>query len=130
MKKASLIAILLICVTGASISVAQGPFQQAKPSAADQARLTKLEKAYKIAKAALAKTPTNAKAKKEFVTFGTAYGHESMVSPVLAPRVKYAQALHVYREVLKVDPNEKTAKSESELIISIYKQMGRPIPQG
>jgi hypothetical protein len=130
MKKASIPAILLFCLATISISFGQGPFQQVKPTAQDQVRLTKLERAYKAAKSALAKAPNSAKAKKDFTTIGAAYGHESMVSPVLTPRVKYPQALHIYREVLKVDPNQKTAKSESELIISIYKQMGRPVPQG
>ena len=126
MKKATPFAILVLCALSIISALAQGPFQQAKPTAADQARLTKLEKAYKAAKAVLAKAPKNAKAKKDFASIGVAYGHESMISPALAPRVKYPQAL---REVLKVDPNEPTAKKESELIISIYKQMGRPIPK-
>lgn len=130
MKKASIILILLMCLACTSISLGQGPFQQAKPTAADQAKLAKLEKAYKAAKAKLAKAPTNAKAKSDFATIGAAYGHESMISPALAPKVKYPQALRIYREVLKVDPNQKVAKSESELIISIYKQMGRPVPKG
>jgi tetratricopeptide (TPR) repeat protein len=129
MKKASILAIFLLCLASVSISFGQGPMQ-AKPSAEDQARLIKLEKAYKAAKAKLAKAPHDAKAKADFANIGAAYGHESMVSPVLAPRVKYPQALHIYREVLKVDPNQKTAKDESNLIISIYKQMGRPVPQG
>ena len=129
MKKALFIAFVLTCLSGATLSLAQGPFQQAKASAGDQAKLTKLEKAYKAAKAALAKSPKNAKAKKDFASIGTAYGHESMVSPVLGAKVKYAQALRIYREVLKVDPSQATAKSESDLIISIYKQMGRPIPK-
>ena len=130
MKKATPIAILILCAVGFTSALAQGPFQQAKPTAADSARLAKLEKAYKAAKAALAKSPKNAKAKKDFATIGSAYGHESMLSPALPPRVKYPQALRIYNEVLKVDPNEPTAKKESELIISIYKQMGRPIPKG
>ncbi len=129
MKKATPFAILVLCALSIISALAQGPFQQAKPTAADQARLTKLEKAYKAAKAVLAKAPKNAKAKKDFASIGVAYGHESMISPALAPRVKYPQALRVYGEVLKVDPNEPTAKKESELIISIYKQMGRPIPK-
>jgi tetratricopeptide (TPR) repeat protein len=130
MKKASIIAILLLCLACTSISFGQGPFQQSKPSAADQEKLTKLEKAYKAAKIRLAKAPHDAKAKSDFASIGAAYGHESMLSPALAPRVKYPQALRIYREVLKIDPNQPTAKKESELIISIYKQMGRPVPQG
>ena len=130
MKQVSKFLTLIVSALLLGTALAQGPFQQSKPSPADQERLTKLEKAYKAAKSALEKTPKSPKAKKDFTTIGAAYGHESMVSNALPPRTKYPQALKIYREVLKVDPNEKTAKSESELIISIYKQMGRPIPKG
>ncbi len=129
MKKASKLAILLLCLAGTSISFGQGPFQQSQPSAADKIRLTKLERAYKAAKAALAKSPHSPKAKRDFVSVGTAYGHESMVTGVLDRKVKYRQALHIYGEVLKIDPAEPTARKESDLIIGIYKQMGRPIPK-
>ena len=130
MKKASLLLAVVLYVVTASLAFGQGPMMQGKPSPADQARLTKLEKAYTAAKAGLAKSPKNAKAKADFASIGAAYGHESMVSPVLDPKVKYRQALKVYREVLKVDPNQPVAKKESELIISIYKSMGRPVPGG
>ena len=118
-----------ICVFAVSLAFGQGPMQS-KATPADQARLAKYKKAYKVAKAALAKSPRSAKSKKDFATIGVAYATESMVSPVLTPHVKYTQALHIFREVLKVDPNEPTAKKQSELIISIYKQMGRPVPTG
>ena len=127
MKKPVLLLFLLL-----SISIfAQSPMmQQDKPSAADVAKLTKLERAYKAAKAALALTPKSEKAKKDFAAIGAAYGHESMMTPVLGPKVKYAQALRIYREVLKVDPKQPVARDESALIIRIYKSLGRTPPQG
>ena len=73
MKTASILAILLVCLSGATISFGQGPMQQAKPSQADVAKLTKLEKAYKAAKNVLAKTPKSAKAKADFCLLVTAY---------------------------------------------------------
>ena len=112
MTKASILSVLAICLLSISLAFAQGPMQ-AKPTAADQVRLTKLEKAYKAAKSALTKSPKSAKAKKDFTTIGVAYASESMMSPVLTPHVKYTQALHLFREVLKVDPNEPTAKRQS-----------------
>lgn len=130
MKTASLFSLCAMSLFAISMAFGQGPMQMGKPTAADQARLTKLEKAYKAAKAAYAKSPKSAKARKDVITIGDAYANESMNSPVLTPHVKYTQALHLFREVLKVDPSDKTAKSESELIISIYKQMGRPVPAG
>ena len=92
-------------------------------------KLKALEKNYLSAKAALAKKPKDKKVRDQFVTAGVKYGHESMTSPALDARVKYKQALKVYREVLKIDPKNPVAKPESELIVSIYKQMGRPIPE-
>lgn len=101
---------------------------QQAPSGADKARLAKLEKEYSTAKTALSKRPKDKKAQERFTAIGALYGHESMMSPVLPPRVKYRQALHIYREVLKVDPANKVAKGDSDMIISIYKSMGRPVP--
>jgi hypothetical protein len=93
------------------------------------AKLTKLEKEYKSSQAVLKSRHRDKKAIERFSTIGALYGHESMMSPALPPRVKYRQALHIYREVLKVDPLNKVAKADSDLIISIYKSMGRPIPK-
>lgn len=94
----------------------------------DKATLAKAEKAYTALKANFTKHPKDAKAKKEYVAATVAYGHESMINPSLGPRVKYRQALKLYREALKLDPTNKVAKEESEMIIKIYKDMGRPVP--
>jgi tetratricopeptide (TPR) repeat protein len=102
---------------------------QVPPSASDTKKLIGLEKAYKAAKAAYFKSPKNAALKKRYVNATVVFGHESMVSTALPPRTKYKQALRLYREALKLDPKNPVAKPESELIINIYKQMGRPIPQ-
>ena len=91
--------------------------------------LTALEKNYDTAKALYEKEPKDAKAKDAFVDAAVSYGHESMMSPDLDPKVKYKQALRIYREVLKIDPENKVAKPESDLIIKIYKSMGRPVPE-
>lgn len=96
---------------------------------ASEKKLQQLEKSYLSAKAALGKKPKDKKVKDQFVTAGVKYGHESMVSPDLPPRLKYRQTLRIYREVLKVDPKNPVAKKESDMIIAIYKQMGRPVPQ-
>jgi len=95
----------------------------------DPAVIKKLEKDYVASKQAFAKAPKNKKVRDAFVRAGVRFGHESMVSPVLGTSVKYKQALRVYREVLKVDPTNPVAKKESDLIISIYKSMGRPVPK-
>jgi hypothetical protein len=41
----------------------------------------------------------------------------------------YKYALGDFRHVLKYDPSNEEAKAKSEQIISIYKQMGRPVPE-
>ncbi|RYG49364.1 hypothetical protein EON79_01560 [bacterium] len=115
-------ALLLGALLVASVS-AQAPQSE------DAKRLAKLEKNYVATKAALAKKPKDKKTREAFVTAGTLFGHESMISPELSAKIKYRQALKVYREVLKIDPKQPVARKEYDLIVSIYKQMGRPVPQ-
>jgi len=134
MKPHPVLTILAACLLSCSICIAQTPpagtpMGQAVPTTADKARLTKLEKEFTAAKMALAKNPKDKKSQKKFATIGALYGHESMTSPVLPPRVKYRQALHIYREVLKVDPTNPVAKQDSDMMIKIYKSMGRPVPK-
>lgn len=135
------LAILGALLALAVASPAQGPAKAqsgGKPGApaygasatdADAKKIKQLEKEYLASKAALAKNPKDAKLKDKFVVAGVRFGHESMMSPVLDRSSKYKQALDVYKEVLKVDPKNEVAKKESDLIIAIYKQMGRPIPK-
>lgn len=125
MRTLAVIALCACCAAG----FAQGAARRPMDGSDDPKVLPALEKAYKNAKATFEKKPKDAKAKEAFVTAGVKYGHESMMSPLLAPRVKYGQALRIYREVLKVDPKNPVAKQESELIIGIYKSMGRPVPK-
>ena len=130
MKFVSLATLMLAAaiVSAQGGGVPQVPASSESPEVAQKV-LAKLEKEYVAAKKALAKSPKDAKAKKKFADAGAKFGHESMMSPALSPRIKYRQALRVYREVLKVDPKNSVAKPEYDLIVSIYKQMGRPVPQ-
>ncbi len=84
--------------------------------------------AYAKAKKVLAAKPKDKKAKQAFVVAGDRFATATMMSPDLDRKVKYRESLRVYREVLKVDPQNKEAKNNSEMIISIYKQLGKPIP--
>ena len=52
-----------------------------------------------------------------------------MLSDALDQKVKYKEALILYREALKIDPTNKEASSNKDLIESIYKSMNRPIPE-
>jgi hypothetical protein len=109
--------------------VGLGQMKLAQPTQADKARLASLEKSYKVAKADYVKKPKDAGVRKKFVMAATKFGHESMTSPVLPAKVKYRQALRIYREVLAIDPKNPVAKPESDLIVRIYKSMGREVPK-
>jgi hypothetical protein len=91
-------------------------------------RIQGLEKQYLAAKAAFAKSPKDKKKREAFIKAATVYGHENMVSGAMPPQTKYKRTLEVYREVLKLEPNHPVAKPEHDLIVRIYKSMGRPVP--
>ncbi len=57
------------------------------------------------------------------------YATYFMYNDSLPPRKKYPAALKHYRKVLSLDPNNAQAKQEADLIISIYKDMGKEVPQ-
>ncbi len=90
--------------------------------------LAKLEKTQVTAKAAYTKAPKNANAKKAYVAATMKLASTVLVSPALGPKDKYPKSLRLFREAYKVDPTNKEAKSQIDLIEGIYKQMGRPIP--
>ena len=52
-----------------------------------------------------------------------------MLDPALAPRDKYPKALGMFRNALKIDPDNALAKNSITLIEDIYKSMGRPVPE-
>lgn len=91
--------------------------------------LKTLEASYSSAKAVYAKKPKDAAAKKKYVAATVAFGTATMMSDKLAPRVKYVGALRLYREALKIDPKNKEALENKNMIERIYKDMGRPIPK-
>jgi tetratricopeptide (TPR) repeat protein len=85
--------------------------------------------AYAKAKKALAAKPKDKALRRAFVAAGDRYATATMMAPELDRKVKYRDALRLYREVLKVDPSNHEAKSNSDLIVSIYKQFGKPVPR-
>jgi hypothetical protein len=127
-------ALLVACCVSASNVTAQTPpagANQAKkgPKQIDDKKLKSLEVSYKKAKELFAKKPNDAKAKKSYIDATFAFGMGNMYSETLPPRMKYKTALTYFREVMKVDPKNKPAKEQYDLIASIYKSMGRPVPQ-
>lgn len=96
---------------------------------AERAKLTRLERQYTAAKSAYTKQPRNAELKKRYVAATVALGTATMNSPILAPKEKYPKALRLYREALKIDPKNKEARENHDVIVHIYKSMGRPVPK-
>ncbi len=106
---------------------AQGQMSLASPNQDDAKLLAKTEKEYIAAKAGYHHR-SSAKSKQAYVIATVKYGTVSMVATTLPPKTKYRQALRLYREALKLDPTNHEAKSNSDLIISIYRSMHRPVP--
>ena len=88
-----------------------------------------LQKTQAQARSAFAKHK-NAKTKAAYVDATNALAYATMTADGLTPKVKYPKALQLYREVLKVDPQNKVAKTNADMIVSIYKSMHRPVPGG
>jgi tetratricopeptide (TPR) repeat protein len=95
----------------------------------EKKELATYQKAYSAAKKILAAKPKDPKVRSNFVAAGNRLATRTMTADSLPPRMKYPTALRLYREVLKVEPKNYEAKNNSEMIISIYKSMGRPIPK-
>jgi tetratricopeptide (TPR) repeat protein len=121
---------LLISIGIALASMAA--FGQGGANAAEmtkgKAELARCEKAYTVAKAAFAKKPSSGPAKRAYIDSTVKFGTAAMTLPVLDRKIKYKKALHLYREALKLEPTNKEALSNSQMIISIYHSMGRPVP--
>lgn len=105
--------------------------QYSAPAATDRDRkeLAAAQAAYRAAKAKHEKNPKDVKLRQSFVAATVKLGTQTMVSPVLDRTLKYKQALRLYREALKLDPKNVEARKNSELIIGIYRSMGRPVPK-
>ena len=86
------------------------------------AAIALLDPAYKA-------NPKDADLNKALADAHLKYGDSYMYNDQLPPRMKYAPALKQYRQVLVYDKTNKDAQQKINTIESIYKQMGRPIPQ-
>lgn len=122
-----LVLAFLLCMCGTVFGYSQSP------SAADlkreRATLAKYEKAHTETHARYMKSPTAGSNKKSYVIATVRLATATMVSPALGSKVKYRRALQLYREALKVDPQNFEAKHNSKLIEDIYRSLGRPIPK-
>ncbi len=125
MKRVLSIVVLAVCAFSAA---QKGPMQQGGGKEVSKAQLAKLDKEYKAAEAAYKKAPKDKKVVKKYADASFALGMGTMVGEGLTPREKYTGALKYLRRSVKADPKNKLAKEQIEMIESIYKSMGRPIP--
>ncbi|MDR3708937.1 MAG: tetratricopeptide repeat protein [Capsulimonadaceae bacterium] len=79
--------------------------------------------------AKIAKMEKTGGSKQELSLLYSERGGARMMDNQASPHVKYRAALQDYRHALKLDPNNKDAANNKALIESIYRGMGRPIPE-
>jgi TPR repeat protein len=130
MKRFAILLSMLLILPGA-VMAQKGPFQGGK-SGTEQVsaeKLSKAEKDYNASKKAFEKNKKDAKLKKKYVDSTNTFALANMYSATLSTKVKYRNALKYFREVLSVEPKNKIAREQSDMIISIYQQMGLPIPK-
>lgn len=117
--------LLLCCLMLLTVSYAQ----KGSENLANQ-QIASARKAYAKAKADFSKDKKNPQKRAAYINSTTKLADLYMNSLGLAPKEKYPNALKYYREVLKVDPKNKHAKESADLIVAIYKSLGKPVPKG
>jgi hypothetical protein len=134
MNRLVLTGLAVLCLAGSSIpSMAIGqkgqpPYAGGGADASDPDVDKLVAAAQKLEKQAKAK-PKDAKLKLKVAEAFYQAGHTMMMSPKLAPRVKYRGALAHFRTTLKYNSKHVKAAEEKKTIEDIYKSMGRPVPQ-
>lgn len=121
------IGILLTCLLASYLGAQQlSPQEQKKEMAA----LTQLRAAQTSADKAFHARPRDAKVRQNYVYATVKLGMRTMYSAALTPHEKYTKAYVLFKEALKVDPTNRDAKENKELIESVYRSMGRKPPGG
>ena len=123
------LVVLIALVSAFALSaLAQGPHSaDAKKAAKTLAQLGAKSAA---AKSALAKHPKDPNLKHSYLAVNDKYAYATMTADGLTPHEKYAGALHIYRQSLRVDPSDADARKWVKMIEDIYTSMHRPIPKG
>jgi tetratricopeptide (TPR) repeat protein len=104
---------------------AQPPKEQVKTETMD---LASLEASFKQAEKAFKENPADNAAKEKYIAASNSLAFVIMGSDE-PPNKKYPKALAMYREVLKLDPENREAKKWVEDIEAIYESLGRPVPK-
>lgn len=100
---------------------------EALPTQQPAGSVEELAQKYNDAKAAYTKDPAE-EHKSKYVAATVAYGTAVMMGED-PPRVKYPKALELYEEALALDPDNAEAKTNRQLILDIYKSMGKEPPK-
>ena len=116
-----------VCLLG--IAFAQEKVTTQKLDQQELKQLAQLEKKQQAAKKKWLAKKSDKGLKKSYVSLTLKLAHDTMVSPPLPPKEKYPKALRLYREVLKVEPNNEDAAKNKKMIEDIYRSMNRPIPK-
>ena len=121
--------------SGTSSATQKGPAPE-KPAAApgtgamsQEAPDQPLDEKVADARAAYEKNPGDAAAKKTLVDVTLQNAQFYMYKSPLPPNQKYPKALKGYRDVLKLDPSNAQASESIAMIESIYRQLGKPVPE-
>jgi hypothetical protein len=120
------VATLALLMIGSAIAQKGAPTNDKE----EAVMLKSLESKCVAARKAFFKNSKDTKLKKTYVSATFNYAEAVLVTPALGPKDKYPKALSLYREVLKTDPKHVKAKAQANLIVKIYKDMGRPVPGG
>lgn len=118
-------AILLTVISPAFAQTAK----KSSPEAAEKAELARLKSKYTTAKKALKAKKGDATRKVAFADAAANYGTLVMNAITYKDRsLKYKTALNLFREALAVVPTHTQAQQNKEMIESIYRSLGKPIP--
>lgn len=104
-------------------------FAQNDTAAATKQKIAVAYKTYAKAKAAYVKDKKSVPKRTAYIASTTKLADLYMLSLGLTPKEKYPNALKYYREVLKTDPKNTHAKDSADIIVAIYKSLGRPVPK-
>ena len=123
-----LLVLLAAIVVLVSLASAQKPTGQTPKT--EKARFAKYTRIQSQAKAAYLKSPGKAAVRKKYVDSTVDLGLEYMYSETVERKSRYRTALNYFREALKADPSNHKARENVDMLVSIYRSLGRPVPGG
>lgn len=109
--------------TGGYGSNSSTPTQSAPAQGVEKpTALLELEKSYEA-------NPKDEATRKRLAQATYEFGNKVMLDDTLPPRVKYPQALRLFKRTLELEPGHLQAAAEKKQIEEIYASMGRPVPE-